>query len=330
MSVERIAGTFRVVPRHLFASEVSLETAYAANRSVVTKRDENGAAVSSVSAPSIQVTMLEQAELRPGMRVLEIGSGGYNAALIAELVGGDGEVVTVDIDHEVVDRARRCLAAAGYDEVNVVLADAENGVPDYAPYDRIIVTASAWNIPSAWSDQLAEGGRLVVPLRLRGLTRSIVFEREAGQWVSRGHHHLCGFVPMQGTGAHQEELVLIHGDDVGLRIDGEHSLDADRLGDALAQQRVIDGRGLPSGEWSLSTTSTSGWPPHCRDSAFSRRSLLPSTVDSSAPGRGGVPQPLWSRTASPTAPSGRSIRTGRSTSSACSPTARTRTRSRMT
>lgn len=92
------------------------------------------------------------------MRVLEIGSGGYNAALIAELVGETGQVTTVDIDPDVADRAQSCLAAAGYHRVNVVVADAEGGVPKHAPYDRMIVTVGAWDIPPAWSDQLAEGG----------------------------------------------------------------------------------------------------------------------------------------------------------------------------
>ncbi|HEU0088834.1 MAG TPA: methyltransferase domain-containing protein [Pseudonocardiaceae bacterium] len=81
------------------------------------------------------------------MRILEIESGGYNAALIAELVGEAGEVTTVDIDPDVVDRARNCLTVAGYHKVNVVLADAESGVPEHAPYDRVIATVGAWNIP---------------------------------------------------------------------------------------------------------------------------------------------------------------------------------------
>jgi len=125
----------------------------------------HGVSISSVSAPWLQAMMLEQAQIRPGMRVLEVGSGGYNAALIAELVGACGEVTTVDIDSDVVDRARQCLAAAGYRQVNIVLADAEGGVPDHAPCDRVIVTAETWDIPPAWPGQLAEGGRLVVPLR---------------------------------------------------------------------------------------------------------------------------------------------------------------------
>ena len=166
---DSVARAFRTVPRHIFAPEVPAATAYA-DDSVITKRDAHGMAMSSVSAPWLQAMMLEQAGIRPGMRCLEIGSGGYNAALMAELAGESGQVTTVDIDPEITGRAARCLAAAGYGQVRVVLADAENGVPDHAPYDRIIVTAGAWDIPPAWSGQLSPGGRLVVPLRMPGST----------------------------------------------------------------------------------------------------------------------------------------------------------------
>jgi len=231
-----VEAALRAVPRHLFAPGVPLETAYA-NDTVRVKRDEYGITISSVSAPWLQAMMLEQAQVGPGMRVLEIGSGGYNAALLAELVGEDGEVTTVDIDPEVTDRARGCLTEAGYSRVNVVLSDAEGGVPQHGPYDRIIVTVEAWDIPPTWVDQLAEGGRLVVPLRMRGLTRSIVFEREGRYLASRGYE-LCGFVPMQGAGERQERLVLLDGDAVSLRVDDGQPLDTDRLREALAQPRV--------------------------------------------------------------------------------------------
>lgn len=243
---DHVADAFHIVPRHLFAPGQPLGKAYAANSSVITKKDEHGIAISTVSAAYIQATMLEQAQLRPGMRVLEIGSGGYNAALIAELVGETGVVITVDIDPEVVRRARDCLAAAGYDRVNVVLADAEGGVPEHAPYDRVIATVGAWDIPPAWSDQLAEGGRIVVPFLVRGLTRSVVFERDEDHLVSRGHR-LCGFVPMQGIGAHAERLVSLGGDGVGLRVDGDQSVDADRLRDALYGSRVERWSGVEVG-----------------------------------------------------------------------------------
>lgn len=234
---DRVADAFRAVPRHLFAPGEPLERAYAAKTILQTKRDERGVPISMVSAPDIQAMMLEQAQIEHGMRVLEIGSGGYNAALIAELVGQTGEVTTVDIDPEVADRTQRCLTAAGYEKVNVVLADAEGGVPDHAPYDRVIITTSAWDIPPAWTDQLAEGGRIIVPLRMRGLTRSVVFERNGDHWASKGYE-LCSFVPMQGIGERRERRVLLDGEAVVLRVDDGQRVDADRLREALSLPRV--------------------------------------------------------------------------------------------
>jgi protein-L-isoaspartate(D-aspartate) O-methyltransferase len=206
-----VAGAFLAVPRHLFAPGTPAELAYAANRSVWPKHDEAGAVTSTVSAAHIQAVMLEQADLRRGMRVLEIGSGGYNAALIAELVGPDGEVTSVDIDAEIVDRARSCLDAAGYQRVRTVLGDGDTGVPEHAPYDRIIVTVRAWDIPPAWIEQLAADGRLVVPLRMRCLTRTVALDRadDAGPLLRGGDVRLCSFVPMQGAGAYDETVATI-------------------------------------------------------------------------------------------------------------------------
>jgi protein-L-isoaspartate(D-aspartate) O-methyltransferase len=130
---EPVAAAFGTVLRHLFVPGEPLETVYAPTRAIVTKRNEQGAALSSLSEAHIQAIMLEQAQLESGMTVLEIGTGGYNAALIAELVGETGRVISVDIDPDIVDRARDCLTATGYDQVTVVLADAENGVPGHAP-----------------------------------------------------------------------------------------------------------------------------------------------------------------------------------------------------
>lgn len=109
---DRVAGAFRTVPRHRFAPETPLQEAYA-DDAVITKQNDRGHPVSSVSAPWVQARMLELSGLGPGMRALELGSGGYNAALMAELVGKHGEVTTVDIDPEVTDRAR----AAGPDRL---------------------------------------------------------------------------------------------------------------------------------------------------------------------------------------------------------------------
>jgi protein-L-isoaspartate(D-aspartate) O-methyltransferase len=233
---EEVASAFRAVPRHRFAPDEPLASVYSVGTPLVTKRNAAGIAVSSVSAASIQAAMLEQARIERGMRVLEIGSGGCNAALIAELVGDGGQVTTVDIDEDIVDRALELLAAAGYDKVNVVLADAEGGVPEFAPYDRMIVTAGAWDIPPAWLDQLTGDGRIVVPFRLRGLTRSVAFERDGSRLVSRDHC-LCGFMPMRRAGEHAEHVLML-GDGVLLRVDENHALDAEVLGEALRGPRA--------------------------------------------------------------------------------------------
>lgn len=234
---ESVAAAFATVPRHQFAPEASLELAYDLHRIVPVKKDENGLNVSVMSAAHLQGVMLEQADIMPGMKVLEIGSGGYNAALIQELVGSDGEVTTVDIDRDIVDRARLCLDEAGYRQVKTVLADGERGVPDGAPYDRIIVTAAAWDIPPSWIDGLTEKGRLVVPLTVCGTTRSIAFDRDGEGLLSRSYR-LAHFVPMQGEGAAEERRVLlregvvVQSDDVRVPLNAQalnHALDTPQL-----------------------------------------------------------------------------------------------------
>jgi protein-L-isoaspartate(D-aspartate) O-methyltransferase len=232
---ERVAAAFRTVPRHLFVPQAPLRHAYA-DDVVLMKRNEAGVAISSVSQPSIVALMLEQADIQPGDRVLEIGSGGYNAALMRELAGPAGAVTTVDIDPEVTDRARAVLSSAGYDDVRVVRADGEFGVPEDAPYDRILVTVTAWDIAPAWIDQLRLGGRIVVPLRLRGQTRSIAFDRVEDHLESRSTT-LCGFVCMQGAGANYERLVPIAGDEVYVGFDEDQESEAHPYVGVLEQPR---------------------------------------------------------------------------------------------
>jgi len=232
-----VAEAFATVPRHLFAPGADLAAAYAPENTVLVRRDASGSLVSTVSAPHIQAMMLEQAQVRPGMRVLEVGSGGYNAALLAELVGPAGEVTTVDIDPEVVDRARGCLAAAGYDRVHVVLADADSGVPQRAPFDVVLVTTGMFDIPPAWTAQIAPGGRLVVPLRLRGLTRSVVLEADGDRLVSRSYE-VCSFVPVRGAGAHRDQVIPLDGDDAAIRLENAANIDPTLVRQAVSWPRV--------------------------------------------------------------------------------------------
>lgn len=194
-----VDAALRSVPRHLFLPGVPLEEAYA-DEAVYTKHDNSsGACISAASQPSIMAMMLEQLHLRPGARVLELGAGtGYNAALMAAIVGETGRVSTIDIDEDLVDGARKHLAAAGVPNVEVIVGDGALGHPEGAPYDRVIATVGAFETPPAWLDQLAPHGRLVVPLRLAGAaSRSVVFERDQDGWSGRGSE-MTVFMPLRG------------------------------------------------------------------------------------------------------------------------------------
>ncbi|WP_331730635.1 methyltransferase, FxLD system (plasmid) [Kitasatospora sp. NBC_00070] len=234
---EAVARAMSVVPRHVFAPEFSLAQAYDPHQALVTRRDANGLATSSVSAPQIQAFMLEQADVQPGMSVEEIGGGGYNAALAAELAGSHGRVVTVDIDPFVTDRSEKFLGEAGYSRVDVVLADGNEPLEDYyGPFDRVIVTVGAWDLPPGWTGQLTEGGTITVPLRMRGITRSITFRQYDDHFVSTSAE-VCGFVRMQGSGAHDERLVLLRGKEVGLRFDEDPVPDVSGLDGVLERAK---------------------------------------------------------------------------------------------
>ena len=217
---ERLAAAFARVPRHRFLPGEPVERAYA-DEAVVT-RTENGRPTSSASQPAIVAIMLEQLDPRPGDRVLEIGAGtGYNAALLAELVGPAGAVTTIDLQPDVAAEARAALADAGYGSVRVLAGDGVLGDPAGAPYQRMIATAACWELPAAWHDQLADGGVLVAPLRLNGMQASVALRRRGGELRARGGHP-CGFMPVRGPAGGPVSWALA---------DGRTVVPDERLGD---------------------------------------------------------------------------------------------------
>ncbi|MGH3436537.1 MAG: methyltransferase, FxLD system [Sciscionella sp.] len=203
-----IAAAFRTVPREVFLPGMDLVTAYT-DDALVTARDEDGRPISSSSQPSMMAIMLEQLSLRPGHRVLEIGAGtGYNAAVLAELVGSEGLVVSMDLDEEIVRAAGDHLAACGYPDVRVIHGDGAEGYAGGAPYDRIIATVGVPDIAPSWRSQLTVGGRLVVPLDLRGPQCSVAFLRN-GDHLSSLSVTGCGFMRLRGPSAGVEQRYVL-------------------------------------------------------------------------------------------------------------------------
>jgi len=116
----------------------------------------------TISQPSLVAWMTEQLELKENDTILEVGTGsGYQAALLAELAK---EVVTIERIPELSQRAERILTKLGYTNVTAMTGDGSKGYPAKAPYDAVIVTAAGQNIPQLLIDQLAEGGRLIIPI----------------------------------------------------------------------------------------------------------------------------------------------------------------------
>jgi protein-L-isoaspartate(D-aspartate) O-methyltransferase len=203
-----VQAAFLAVPRHLFVPGLSPARAYQ-DEALVIKYGDDGVPVSSSSQPVMMAIMLEQLGLAAGHRVLEIGTGtGYNAAVMAHIVGASGSVDTIDIDDELIRRARASLVTAGYPAVRASCADGGYGDPDRAPFDRIIVTAGAWDVAPAWLDQLAPGGRLVLPLAVRGIQLSVALERCGEHWAAASAFR-CGFVRMAGAFADPEPYRLL-------------------------------------------------------------------------------------------------------------------------
>ena len=222
----RVEAAFRSVPRHLFLPGIPLEEIYS-DRAISAKQDPEGRWISSSSQPAIMAIMLEQLGLEPGHKVLEIGTGpGYNAALMAHIVGDSDQVLTVEIEPDLARAAREHLTSAGFDRVQVISADGGYGAPDAAPFDRIILTVGAPDIAPAWWNQLKPGGRLVLPLLLRGSMKSIAFA-----WVEDHLSSLsvsdCGFIPLRGDFASAETSRVQLGPEPGLYLEPMDKLSLD-------------------------------------------------------------------------------------------------------
>ncbi|HWY71595.1 MAG TPA: protein-L-isoaspartate(D-aspartate) O-methyltransferase [Terriglobales bacterium] len=155
----------------------------------------------TISQPYIVASMLQAAELRPEDRVLELGTGsGYQTALLAEIVAS---VFSIERHVELADIARERLSRLGYTNVEIVVGDGTLGYPPKAPYDVILVSAAAPQIPQSLVAQLAVGGRMVLPVGSRDL-QELVLIRKDKTGVRQVRLDGCAFVPLIGEEGFRE------------------------------------------------------------------------------------------------------------------------------
>jgi protein-L-isoaspartate(D-aspartate) O-methyltransferase len=237
---ERVGAAFERVPRHLFIPELPPEEVYT-DRSIAIKL-QDGVPISSSSQPAIMAEMLEMLAPREGDRVLEIGAGsGYNAAMLAELVGSSGVVETIDLDEDLVAAARLHLDAAGYPQVRTICADGAQGDPDGGSFDAVIATVGVERIPPAWIAQLRLGGRLVAPLTIRSMQKVVGFERTRAGLESRAIVD-AGFMMLRGPSADSQTRSLALGEPaIVLRVLRAHAGDVDTfaIGRALRETSEV-------------------------------------------------------------------------------------------
>ncbi len=175
------------VPREHFVTSEFIESAYADHALPI-------ACGQTISQPYVVAYMTEQLEVEPQHRVLEVGTGsGYQAAILSRLAR---EVVSVERYRTLADTARDRIKTLGYSNITVIAGDGFAGAPDQAPFDRIMVTAGAEEIPDALVDQLGEEGKMVLPLGPRDGTQYIVKLNKSASGLTRQNLIAVRFVPL--------------------------------------------------------------------------------------------------------------------------------------
>ena len=190
----RVLAAMRSVPRHRFVPAYQAASAYRDSPLPIGQGQ-------TISQPYIVALMSEMLELTGDERVLEVGTGsGYQAAILAQLAA---EVISVERFASLAEEARERLAELEIDNVRVEVGDGSLGWPEGAPYDAIIVTAASPSVPPPLEEQLAEGGRLVVPAGQRW-TQSLVRVRRTGGRLKRETTIGVAFVPLIGEHGWQQ------------------------------------------------------------------------------------------------------------------------------
>jgi protein-L-isoaspartate(D-aspartate) O-methyltransferase len=182
-----VLSAMREVPRHLFVPEALRAEAYADHPLLIGHGQ-------TISQPYIVALMTELARPTPSARALEVGSGsGYQTAVLSRVVG---HVFSVEINEDLSRQAAERLARLGYANVTLAHADGHAGWVSEAPFDIVVVTAAPVDVPQALVDQLAEGGRLVIPVGSLYAQDLLVIEKEAGGRTRTDTVAPVVFVPM--------------------------------------------------------------------------------------------------------------------------------------
>ena len=184
----RLLGVLERVPRHLFVPEELVAYAYE-DRALSIGEGQ------TISQPYMVAAMTEHLDLAGHERALEIGAGsGYQAAVLSELAS---EIITVENRPALAESARQRLAALGYSNIHVKIGDGTLGRPEDAPFDAILVAAAAPAVPAPLVEQLAEGGRLVIPVGGTDKQMLLRIRKSAGQ-ILEEKLFACQFVPLRG------------------------------------------------------------------------------------------------------------------------------------
>lgn len=186
---ERVLEALLEVPRHEFVPAALMDRAYDDGPLPIGKTE-------TISQPYIVAAMTEAARIEPGRKALEIGTGsGYQAAILAFL---GAQVWSLERNPELASQARERLGRLGYDKVSVISGDGSKGYPAAAPYDAILVTAGAPQVPQVLGEQLAEGGRLLIPVGDLYHQDLYLVTKQGGQFSTRVLDP-CQFVPLIGA-----------------------------------------------------------------------------------------------------------------------------------